>query len=58
MGAEIQYYQDPKGFDLAATLDAFVDQYVAWLAQSNGNGRAAAGNGKRAKQHKSRRKTS
>ena len=32
MGAEIQYYQDPKGFKLAATLDAFVDQYVAWLS--------------------------
>jgi len=32
MGAEIQYYQDPKGFNLAATLDAFVDQYVSWLS--------------------------
>jgi len=32
MGAEIQYYQDPKGFNLAATLDAFVDQYVGWLS--------------------------
>src|SRR5438477_257776 len=49
MGAEMQYYQDPKGFDLAATFDAFVDQHVAWLSaparrttrgNGNGNGRA------------------
>jgi AcrR family transcriptional regulator len=32
MGVEIQYYQDPKGFDLSAALDTFVDQYVAWLS--------------------------
>ncbi len=32
MGAEIQYYQDPKGFDLAATIDTFIDQYVGWLS--------------------------
>ena len=32
MGAEIQYYQDPKGFDLAATIDAFVEQYIGWLS--------------------------
>ena len=38
MGAEIQYYQDPKGFDLAATLDAFVDQYVGWLSAPAPNG--------------------
>jgi len=31
MGAEIQYYQDPKSFDLEKTLDAFLEQYVAWL---------------------------
>lgn len=41
MGAEIQYYQDPKAFDLEATLDAFIDQHVGWLshpAASNGRG--------------------
>ena len=32
MGAEIQYYQDPKGFDLAATIDTFIEQYVGWLS--------------------------
>jgi AcrR family transcriptional regulator len=32
MGAEIQYYQDPKKIDLAATLAAFVEQYVGWLS--------------------------
>ena len=48
MGAEIQYYQDPKGFDLAATLDAFVDQYVGWLS-------AAAPNGARPNGHPGRR---
>ncbi len=42
MGAEIQYYQDPKGFDLAATIDAFVDQYVSWLAAPAANGRAVS----------------
>ncbi len=39
MGAEIQYYQDPKGFDLAATIDAFIEQYVGWLSARGGNGR-------------------
>ena len=39
MGAEIQYYQDPKGFDLAATFDAFVKQFVSWLAAPASNGR-------------------
>jgi len=49
MGAEIQYYQDPKGFNLAATLDAFVDQYIGWLsapapttARHNGHARRRA----------------
>ncbi len=37
MGAEIQYYQDPKAFDLAATVDAFVEQYILWL-RARGNG--------------------
>ncbi len=31
MGAEIQYYQDPEGFDLEATVSAFLDQYVGSL---------------------------
>lgn len=31
MGIELQHYQDPERFDLAAALDAFVDQYLAWL---------------------------
>jgi TetR/AcrR family acrAB operon transcriptional repressor len=39
MGAEIQYYQDPKGFDLAATIAAFIEQCVGWLSTSAGNGR-------------------
>jgi len=41
MGAEIQYYQDPREFDLAATIDAFVDQFVAWLAAPARTGAAA-----------------
>lgn len=32
MGAEIQYYQNPGGFDLARAVDAFVDEHVAWLS--------------------------
>jgi len=32
MGAEIQYYQDPKGFDLQQTLAAFQQSYIAWLS--------------------------
>jgi len=32
MGAEIQYYQDPKVFDLAGTIDAFIEQYTFWLS--------------------------
>jgi len=32
IGAEIQYYQDPEKIDLAATLAAFVEQYVGWLS--------------------------
>ncbi len=31
MGAEIQYYQDPEGFDLEGTITAFLDQYVTSL---------------------------
>ncbi|MFQ5665757.1 MAG: TetR/AcrR family transcriptional regulator [Candidatus Binatia bacterium] len=43
MGAEIQYYQDPRGFDLAATIDAFIEQYVSWLATPAGNRMADTG---------------
>jgi AcrR family transcriptional regulator len=43
MGAEIQYYQDPKGFDLAATIAAFIEQYVAWLSGRAATGGTAAG---------------
>ncbi|MBI1816031.1 MAG: TetR/AcrR family transcriptional regulator [Deltaproteobacteria bacterium] len=32
MGAEIQYYQDTKAISLQATLDAFIEQYLGWLA--------------------------
>ena len=31
MGAEIQYYQDPKTIDLHDTLQTFLDQYLMWL---------------------------
>ncbi len=31
MGAEIQYYQDPKAIDLRDTLRVFLDQYLTWL---------------------------
>ena len=34
MGAEIQYYQDPKNINLAATIAAFVEQYIGWLSAS------------------------
>jgi TetR/AcrR family acrAB operon transcriptional repressor len=47
MGAEIQYYQDPKGFDLAATLDAFVDQYIGWLSVPASNGAPRNGHTRR-----------
>lgn len=32
IGAEIQYYQDPRTFDLAATIAAFSDQFIDWLS--------------------------
>lgn len=32
MGAEIQYYQDPQQFNLAATIAAFIEQFVGWLS--------------------------
>jgi len=47
MGAEIQYYQDPKGFNLTATLDAFVEQYIAWLSVAPANGAGRNGHGGR-----------
>ena len=31
MGAEIEYYQDPKSVDLEKTLRTFLDQYLTWL---------------------------
>jgi AcrR family transcriptional regulator len=31
MGAEIEYYQDPKAVDLENTLRTFLDQYLTWL---------------------------
>jgi len=34
IGAEIQYYQDPEKINLAATLAAFVEQYVGWLSDT------------------------
>lgn len=38
MGAEIQYYQDPEASSLSETLDAFVEQHLAWLAASEPRG--------------------
>lgn len=38
MGAEIQYYQDPKHFDLSASINAFLEQYIGWLAAPRSNG--------------------
>ncbi len=32
MGAEIQYYQDPKHFDLSGTIEAFLEQHLGWLS--------------------------
>ncbi len=40
MGAEIQYYQDPKRFNLAATIAAFIEQYIGWLSGAAGTARA------------------
>jgi len=42
MGAEIQYYQDPKRFDLATTLETFVEQYIGWLTAAGHNGARTA----------------
>ena len=39
MGAEIEYYQDPKKIDLQETLDTFLDQHLTWL-QAGGKQRA------------------
>lgn len=49
MGAEIQFYQDGAAFDLAATVDAFVEQYIAWLtgAPPRGATRAPSGGARR-----------
>ena len=32
MGAEIEYYQDPKRIDLGEHLRTFLDSYLTWLA--------------------------
>ncbi|GIW45018.1 MAG: TetR family transcriptional regulator [Candidatus Binatia bacterium] len=32
MGLEIQYYQDPAGFDLRRALEANSEQFIAWLS--------------------------
>jgi len=49
VGAEIQYYQDAANFDLATTLDAFVEQYITWLTDppASGGTRARAGGARR-----------
>jgi AcrR family transcriptional regulator len=39
MGAEIQYYQDPKAISLQATLEAFIEQYLSWLAAGSHSNR-------------------
>jgi len=38
MGAEIQYYQDPEASSLSETLDAFIEQHLAWLTASEPRG--------------------
>ncbi len=47
MGAEIQYYQNPKAFDLGATIDAFLNQFIFWLASGNEAAMGTSRNGKR-----------
>lgn len=42
MGSEIQYYQDPKHFDLARALDAYLEQFLGWLSRPAANGSATA----------------
>lgn len=46
MGAEIQYYQDRGAFDLAATLDAVVEQNIAWLTGPPASDRPGARSGR------------
>jgi len=55
MGAEIQYYQDPKGFNLATTLDTFVEQHIGWLSAPAANG--AGPNGHATRGHAARAAT-
>ncbi len=43
MGAEIQYYQDPAGFDLARALHAYSEQFVQWLQPTRTRSRRATG---------------
>jgi len=54
MGAEIQYYQDPKGFDLATTIDTILEQNILWLSAPPAPRRAVNG---KAHRKPTRRKT-
>jgi len=57
MGAEIQYYQDPRTFNLAATITAFIEQFINWLsAPALGSPRPLRAH--RAAEQRSRRKSS
>lgn len=42
MGSEIQYYQEPQGIDLGATVETFVEQYIGWLSAPATAGRRPA----------------
>ena len=44
LGAEIQYYQDPDGVDVARTLELHAEQFLAWLAASRARRRTSGGN--------------
>jgi TetR/AcrR family acrAB operon transcriptional repressor len=56
MGAEIQYYQDPRRFNLARTIAACVEQFIYWLSAPAASGRPRRG--RRAVQQRSGRKGS
>jgi AcrR family transcriptional regulator len=54
MGAEIQHYQDPASVSLSDTLDAFMEQYLSWLAGSqNSNPRPLRADATRARKKRS-----
>lgn len=42
MGVEIQYYQDPKRFDLSRALEIYLEQFFGWLAPPTASITAAA----------------